>query len=62
MSREKQSVKKTFGTLGGGGGEGYKRARKRRQRDGAIPLGIIGIYRSSNFRRNSKTNTRKNTG
>ena len=58
MSREKQSVKKTFGTLGGG----YKRARKRRQSDGAIPLGIIGIYRSSNFRRNSKTNTRKNTG
>ena len=37
MSRGKQSEKRTFGTLGGK----YEKARKRRQRGGAIPFGLL---------------------
>ena len=58
MSRGKQSVKKGLWHIGGK----YKRARKRRQRSGAIPLGLLASVGAPILGENCKTNTSKNTG
>ena len=58
MSRGKQSVKRGLWYIEGK----YKRARKRRQRGWALPLGLLASVGAPILGEIAKTNTRKNTG